>query len=100
MEVVRLRLEKIIAAAPGVMVCAATGDDDDVTVILKRHRPHLMIAEPFQHCQDGIIWIKDLACAFPQMKDSGCIFKRGNDLCRARLARRCFRLLVEKWFGR
>jgi DNA-binding NarL/FixJ family response regulator len=67
-EVVRLRLDKIIAAAPGVMVCAATGDYDDVTGLLKRHRPHLMIAEPFHHCQDGIIWIKDLARAFPQTK--------------------------------
>ena len=68
MEVVRLRLDKIIAAASGVMVCAATGDYDDVTGLLKRHRPHLMIAEPFHHCQDGIIWIKDLARAFPQTK--------------------------------
>jgi two-component system invasion response regulator UvrY len=68
MEVVRLRLDKIIAAASGVTVCAATGDYDDVTGLLKRHRPHLMIAEPFHHCQDGIIWIKDLARAFPQTK--------------------------------
>ncbi len=50
------------------MVCAATGDYDDVTGLLKRHRPHLMIAEPFHHCQDGINWIKDLARAFPQTK--------------------------------
>jgi len=27
-----------------------------------------MIAEPFHHRQDGIIWIKDLARAFPQTK--------------------------------
>ncbi len=50
------------------MVCAETGDYDEVTDLLKRHRPHLMIAEPFHHCQDGIIWIKDLARAFPQTK--------------------------------
>src|SRR4029434_9390567 len=68
MEVVRLRLDKVIAAASGVVVCAATGDYDDVTGLLKRHRPHLMIAEPFHHCQDGIVWIKDLARAFPQTK--------------------------------
>ena len=68
MEVVRLGLDKIIAAASGVMVCAATGDYDNVRGLLKRHRPHLMIAEPFHHCQDGIIWIKDLARAFPQTK--------------------------------
>ena len=68
MEVVRLGLDKIIAAASGVMVCAATGDYDNVRGLLKRHRPHLMIAEPFHHCQDGIIWIKDLARTFPQTK--------------------------------
>ena len=50
------------------MVCAETGDYAKVTDLLKRHRPHLMIAEPFHHCQDGIIWIKDLARAFPQTK--------------------------------
>ena len=50
------------------MICAETGDYDEVTDLLKRHRPHLMIAEPFHHCQDGIIWIKDLARAFPQTK--------------------------------
>jgi DNA-binding NarL/FixJ family response regulator len=27
-----------------------------------------MIVEPFHRCQDGIIWIKDLARAFPQTK--------------------------------
>lgn len=68
MEVVRLGLDKMIAAASGVMVCAATGDYENVTDLLKRHRPHLMIAEPFHHCQDGIIWIRDLARAFPQTK--------------------------------
>ena len=68
MEVVRVGLAKIIGAASGLMVCAETGDYDDVTGLLKRHRPHLMIAEPFHHCQDGIIWIKDLARAFPQTK--------------------------------
>jgi DNA-binding NarL/FixJ family response regulator len=67
MEIVRVGLGKIIAAA-GLVVCAGTGDYDDVTDLLKRHRPHLMIAEPFQQNRDGIMWIKDLAREFPQTK--------------------------------
>jgi len=68
MEVVRVGLAKVIGAACSLTVCAETGDYDEVADLLKRHRPHLMIAEPFHHCQDGIIWIKDLARAFPQTK--------------------------------
>jgi DNA-binding NarL/FixJ family response regulator len=68
MELCRVGLTQIIGAASSLTVCAETGDYDDVTDLLKRHRPHLMIAEPFHHCQDGIILIKDLARAFPQTK--------------------------------
>jgi DNA-binding NarL/FixJ family response regulator len=68
MEVVRVGLAKVIGAASSLMLCAATGDYDEVTDLLKRHRPHLMIAEPFRACRDGIIWIKDLVRSFPETK--------------------------------
>jgi DNA-binding NarL/FixJ family response regulator len=68
MELCRGGLAQIIGTASSLTVCAETGDYDEVTGLLKRHRPHLMIAEPFHRCQDGIIWIKDLARAFPQTK--------------------------------
>ena len=68
MEVVRLGLAKIIAAASSLIVCAATGDYDDVTDLIERHRPHLVIAEPFHENRDGIMWIKNLADEFPQTK--------------------------------
>ena len=68
MEVVRAGLAKVIGAACSLTVCAETGDYDEVADLLKRHRPHLMIAEPFHQWRDGIAWIKDLARAFPQMK--------------------------------
>jgi DNA-binding NarL/FixJ family response regulator len=68
MEVVRVGLAKVIGAACSLTICAETGDYDEVADLLKRHRPHLMIAEPFQHCWDGIVWLKDLARAFPQTK--------------------------------
>jgi len=67
-ELCRVGLAQIIGAASSLEICGETGDYDEVTDLLKRHRPHLMIAEPFHHRQDGIIWIKDLARAFPQTK--------------------------------
>ena len=68
MEIVRVGLSKIITAAAGLIVCAGTGDYDDVTDLIERHRPHLMIAEPFHENRDGVTWIKNLARAFPQTK--------------------------------
>ena len=68
MEVVRIGLAKIIGAASHLIVSATTGDCDDVADLIEHHRPHVMIAEPFQKSRDGIIWIKDLAAQFPQTK--------------------------------
>jgi len=68
MEVIRVGLVQMINAASQLMICAATGDYDEVPDLIERHRPHLMIAEPFQESRDGIIWIKDLVAEFPQTK--------------------------------
>src|SRR6267378_4713843 len=68
MEVVRVGLANIISAASSFVVCAATGDYDDVVELLERHRPHVMIVEPFHHSRHGIRWIKELATEFPKTK--------------------------------
>jgi len=68
MELVRVGLAQIISAASSFVVCAATGDYDDVPELLERHRPHVMIVEPFHKSQDGIRWIKEVAGEFPQTK--------------------------------
>jgi len=68
MELVRVGLAKILSAASSFVVCAATGDYDDVPELLKRHRPHVMIVEPFHESRHGIRWIKDVAAEFPQLK--------------------------------
>ncbi len=68
MELVRVGLAKILSAASQFVVCAATGDYDDVPELLKRHRPHVMIVEPFHESRHGIRWIKDVAAEFPQLK--------------------------------
>ena len=70
MELIRVALLKILSAVSNLIVCAATGDCDEVADLVERHRPHLVIAEPFQENRDGIMWIKDLAARFPQTKKS------------------------------
>jgi DNA-binding NarL/FixJ family response regulator len=66
MELIRVALVKILRAVSNLIVCAATGDCDEVADLVERHRPHLVIVEPFQENRDGIMWIKDLAAQFPQ----------------------------------
>ena len=68
MELIRVGLVTIISAVSNLVVCAATGDYDEVEDLIERHRPHLMIAEPFHENRDGIMWIKGLTAKFPQSK--------------------------------
>ena len=68
MELIRVALVQIISAVSNLIVCAATGDYDEVEDLIERHRPHLMIAEPFHENRDGIMWIKELTAKFPQTK--------------------------------
>ncbi len=68
MELIRVALVNIISAVSQLVVCAGTGDYDEVDDLIERHRPHLMIAEPFRQDRDGIMWIKELTAKFPQTK--------------------------------
>ena len=68
MELVRVGLVQVISAASRFNVCAAIGDYAEVAPLLERHRPHLLIAEPFHEARDGLMWIRDIAARFPEMK--------------------------------
>jgi DNA-binding NarL/FixJ family response regulator len=68
MEIVRIGLANIISAVSQLIVCAATGDYDEVDDLVERHQPHLMIVEPFHENRDGIMWVKELTARFPQTK--------------------------------
>jgi DNA-binding NarL/FixJ family response regulator len=68
MELIRVGLVQIISAVSNLVVCAMTGGCDDVADLVERHRPRLVIVEPFQENGDGIMWIKDLAARFPQTR--------------------------------
>jgi DNA-binding NarL/FixJ family response regulator len=67
-DLARIGLASIITAVSRFAVCAATGDFDDVFELVERHRPALVVAEPFHHGRDGIVWIKDLVGRFPRTK--------------------------------
>src|SRR3989442_3487637 len=68
MELLRIGLAQVISAASRFTVCAATGDYAEVASLVERHRPHLVIVEPFQETRDGLMWIKDIAARFPETK--------------------------------
>src|SRR5438270_6669921 len=68
MELLRTGLASALSAASQFVVCAATGDYDDLPDLIERHRPHLVIADPFQRGKEGVIWIKDFTARFPQAK--------------------------------
>ena len=67
-ELVRVGLVQVISAASRFNVCAAIGDYAEVAPLLERHRPHLLIAEPFHEARDGLKWIRDIAARFPETK--------------------------------
>lgn len=50
------------------IVCASAGDLNDVPDLIERHRPHLLVAEPFRSDGDGFVWIKEMHGRFPETK--------------------------------
>jgi DNA-binding NarL/FixJ family response regulator len=68
MEVFRIGVAQGVASMCQMMVCATTGDLDDVPDLIERHRPRLLIAEPFRSDSDGLVWIKECHGRFPETK--------------------------------
>ena len=67
-DLARIGLTSILTAVSRFAVCAATGDFDEVFELVERHRPELVVAGPFHHSRDGIIWTKDFVGRFPKTK--------------------------------
>lgn len=68
MEVFRVGVARTIGSMCQMVVCASVGDVDDVPDLIERHRPHLLIAEPFRSGGDGFVWIKELHGRYPETK--------------------------------
>lgn len=67
-HLVRIGLTSALTAVSRFAVCAATGDLDEVFELVERHRPALVVADPFHHGRDGLVWIKNFAVRFPNTK--------------------------------
>ncbi len=67
-DLARIGLTSILAAVARFAVCAAAGDLDDAVELVERHRPALVVADPFVKCRDGIVWTKDFVYRFPETK--------------------------------
>src|SRR5450432_1386407 len=67
-DLARIGLASIITAVARFSVCATTGDLDDVFELVERHRPELVVADPFVNSRDGIVWTKDFVDRFPKTK--------------------------------
>jgi DNA-binding NarL/FixJ family response regulator len=67
-DLARIGLTGILAAVARFAVCAATGDLDEAFELVERHRPAIVVADPFHPNQDGIVWTKDFVGRFPNTK--------------------------------
>ncbi len=67
-DLARIGLTSILAAVARFAVCAATGDLDDAFELIERHRPAIVVADPFYPNQDGIVWTKDFVTRLPKAK--------------------------------
>ena len=49
-------------------VCGGAHGFYDAGELIRRHRPDVLLIEPFLQDQDGIRWVKDLATEYPRMR--------------------------------
>jgi len=49
-------------------VCDQTATGESVVEIVKRHRPDLLLIDPFKEGRDGVLLIKDLVARFPKSR--------------------------------
>jgi DNA-binding NarL/FixJ family response regulator len=49
-------------------VCGGAHGFYDAGELIRKHRPDILLIEPFLEDRDGILWIKDLATEFPRIR--------------------------------
>lgn len=49
-------------------LCAGTHSFHEAGKLIRKHRPHILLIEPFWEGHDGIRWIEELAKEFPQVR--------------------------------
>ena len=61
-------LVAIIGRDPRYHVCGAAHTFAEANKLVRRHRPDVLLIEPFLENRDAIRWIKDLATEFPRIR--------------------------------
>jgi two-component system, NarL family, response regulator NreC len=61
-------LVAIIGRDPRYHVCGAAHTFEEANKLVRRHRPDVLLIEPFLENRDAIRWIKDLAMEFPRIR--------------------------------
>jgi len=61
-------LVAIIGRDPWYHVCGAAHTFEEANRLVRRHRPDVLVIEPFLEDRDAIRWIKDLAAEFPRIR--------------------------------
>ena len=61
-------LVAIIGRDPQYEVCGAAHTFEEANNLVRRHRPNVLLIEPFLENRDAIRWIKDLAMEFPRIR--------------------------------
>ena len=61
-------LVAIIGRDPRYQVCGAAHTFEEANKLVRRHRPDVLLIEPFLENRDAIRWIKDLAMEFPRIR--------------------------------
>ena len=61
-------LVAIIGRDPQYEICGAAHTFEEANKLVQRHRPNLLLIEPFLENRDAIRWIKDLASEFPGIR--------------------------------
>src|SRR5438552_4154433 len=61
-------LVAIIGRDPQYEVCGAAHTFEEANKLVQRHRPNVLLIEPFLENRDAIRWIKDLASEFPRIR--------------------------------
>ena len=58
----------IVGRDPRYHVCGAAHTFEEANLLVRQHRPDLLLIEPFLEHRDAIRWIKDLATEFPRIR--------------------------------
>jgi len=61
-------LVAIIGRDPRYGVCGAAHTFEEANKLVRQHRPHVLLIEPFLENRDAIRWIQDLAAEFPRIR--------------------------------